>query len=135
MKGYLADLVENLSSSYRTERVEVTVETDDVPVSLDTAIPLGLIVSELVTNAFKHGFPNGATGVVKVSARATGTDECTLVVEDNGRGMPAGLAPGNTSSLGLHLVNILVEQIRGQLSLKNNNGARFTITFPITPKN
>jgi two-component sensor histidine kinase len=112
----------------------VTVETDDVPVSLDTAIPLGLIVSELVTNAFKHGFPNGATGVVKVSTHATGTDECTLVVEDNGVGMPIGFVVDSASSLGLHLVNILVQQIGGQLSVENNDGARFAITFPITQK-
>jgi two-component sensor histidine kinase len=112
----------------------VVVETDDVAVSLDTAIPLGLIVSELVTNAFKHGFPNGATGIVKVATRATGTDECTLVVEDNGAGLPPGYVVNSSSSLGLHLVNILVQQIGGQLSVKNSNGAHFAITFPLTQR-
>ena len=134
MKGYLADLVGNLRSSYRTDRLKVTVETNDVQVSLDTAIPLGLIVSELVTNAFKHGFPNEANGIVKVTTHATGTDECTLVVEDNGVGMPPGYTVNTASSLGLHLVNILVQQIGGQLSVQNDNGAQFSITFPLTQK-
>ena len=135
VKGYLSDLVEHLRTSYRTERLGVTVDCDQVFVSLDTAIPLGLIVSELVTNAFKHGFPNGASGLVKVTARATGTSACMLVVEDNGTGMPTGLAVGTTSSLGLHLVNILVEQIEGQVTVKNDNGAHFAITFPLAGRN
>jgi two-component system, sensor histidine kinase PdtaS len=135
VKGYLTDLVENLRRSYRTERLEVTVDCDPISVSIDTAIPLGLMVSELVTNAFKHGFPHAASGVVHVSARTIGNDECTLVVEDNGTGMPPGLAAGNASSLGLHLVNILVEQIDGRLTMKNNNGAHFAITFPLTQRN
>jgi two-component sensor histidine kinase/tetratricopeptide (TPR) repeat protein len=134
VNGYLSDLVENLRTSYRTERLEVTVESDPVFVSLDSAIPLGLIVSELVTNAFKHGFPDRGSGAVRVSVRSTGKDECTLVVQDNGTGMPPGFAVENTSSLGLHLVQILVEQIEGRLVATNSNGAHFAITFPITPK-
>ena len=132
VKGYLSDLVENLRTSYRTERLEVTVDSDALFVSLDTAIPLGLIVSELVTNAFKHGFADRGSGVVHVSARSTGSDECTLVVEDNGTGMPPGFAVEKTSSLGLHLVQILVDQIEGRLSMTNSNGARFAIRFPVT---
>ena len=132
--GYLSDLVENLRSSYRTEALDVTIESDPVFVSLDVAIPFGLIVSELVTNAFKHGIPQKGSGIVHVSARSTGRDECTLVVADNGTGLPPGFAVESTSSLGLHLVQILVEQLDGRLAMTNNNGACFSITFPIALK-
>jgi two-component system, sensor histidine kinase PdtaS len=134
VKGYLAELVDNLRASYRAERLEISVEGDPVFVILDAAIPLGLIVSELVTNAFKHGFTGRDSGLVRVSARLTGKDECTLVVEDDGTGLPPDFSLEKTSSLGLHLVTMLVDQIEGTLVTANNGGARFTIIFPVTPR-
>jgi two-component sensor histidine kinase len=134
LREYLRDLVDYLRNSYSTYRVTVEIEADPMPVNLDTAIPLGLIVSELVTNAFKHAFPDQASGVVTVSVRSSQNGQCTVEVKDNGKGLPHDFVSGNSSTLGVHLVQILAQQLGGELVTKNDNGACFTITFPFDQK-
>lgn len=131
---YLADLVEHLRISQGNSRVEISVTTEHVPVSLDTAIPLGLIVSELVTNAIKHGFPGYANGTVQVTARRDQDGRGTVTVEDSGRGLPPGFDVDRAQTLGLHLVHILVEQIDGTLTVINGSGTRIAVTFPLARK-
>jgi PAS domain S-box-containing protein len=135
---YLNDLVANLSRAFWADRPIVwSIDAADVPLSVDTAIPCGLIVNELLTNALKYAFPDGGPLVergeteckIRVEFRAEG-DQYRLVVADNGVGLPPGLDWSKTNSLGLQLINILAcYQLGGQVEVDTQAGTRFTITF------
>ncbi len=84
--------------------------------AVDLALPCGLILNELISNAFKHGFPNVAGGI-KLTLRKGPGGQCVLTVEDNGVGIPAGLDVNASKSLGLRLVRLLTQQIRGSFEL------------------
>lgn len=130
LRGYLEELIKYLRNSYDAFSTEVTIDAEPISMPLDTAIPLGLIVSELVTNAFKHGVTDGNQGFVSVSLRSQENGDCTLVVKDNGKGLPEGFNIEKASTLGLQLVQILTKQLSGHLMTANNSGTSFTITFP-----
>ena len=97
-------------------------------VDINTTVPLGLIVNELVTNSMKHAFPEAVNGEIKIEFYKK-DDLFTLIVADTGVGFPEGIDFRNTASLGLQLVNNLVSQIDGELTLDNSHGTQFKITF------
>ncbi|MGC2196395.1 MAG: sensor histidine kinase [Terriglobales bacterium] len=100
--------------------------------SADLAIPCGLILNELISNAFKHGFPDGAGGEIKVTLRSGREGACTLCVEDNGAGIPADLDVNTNKSLGLRLVRSLTRQISGAFELvKNDRGTAAHLLFTV----
>ena len=99
---------------------------------IDMAIPCGLIINELVSNALKHAFPPSRRkkGHIQISMRKNGDTKIELIVGDDGVGIPKGLDFKKTGSLGLQLVNILVEdQLLGKLILDNSKGTRIQINF------
>jgi len=130
-KEYLESLVELLLRSQKNKSVAVRHELQIEPVTLgvDTAIPLGLIANELISNCFKHAFTGRREGWVRVILRKLDQGKFQLVVQDDGRGLPSGFDPGKTTSLGLRLLKILSSQIRGQIEIKSDHGAEFGITF------
>ncbi len=97
--------------------------------NLDIAIPLGLIVNELVTNSFKHAFPADASGEIFVELHKVKDGKYLLVVGDNGVGMPADFDIDRTSSLGLQLVQALAQQINSQVTVEREKGTVFKIEF------
>jgi PAS domain S-box-containing protein len=111
---YAATLAGELLAAYRT-RGDVKLEThaESLKVSLDLAIPCGLILNELISNALKHAFPDGRSGVIALTLRAEKNGDCVLQVTDNGAGLPDHLYPDAHRSLGLRLIRSLVRQIRG----------------------
>ena len=127
---YLQGLVSELARSYRLNpaRTSVSVDVESIRLGIDTAIPCGLLVNELVSNAFKYAFPNDAEGEVKVSLHSKDR-EFTLVVEDNGIGIPENVDWQNTESLGLQLVHTLAGQLGGEVSMNSTEGTRFEIVF------
>jgi PAS domain S-box-containing protein len=135
---YLRDLVAHLSHALWSDRpLTWHIDVENAWISVDMAIPCGLIVNELLTNALKYAFPDGHPCVergetecqVWVEFRAD-QDEFRLVVGDNGVGLPPGLDWTTTKSLGLQLIDILVHhQLEGEIELDNQAGATFTITF------
>lgn len=129
--SYLKGLVNYLAQSNRLDSSKVTINTVAPNIYLDiaTAIPCGLIVNELVSNSLKHAFPANSTGQVDITIEETAKDEYRLVVGDDGVGLPAGLDPAQSTSLGLKLVTSLVEQLNGTLVVKNSPGARFEVRF------
>ena len=127
--AYLETLVHELFRSHRTVGIERSLETDARALPIDQAIPAGLIVNELVSNALEHAFPEGQTGTVSVVYRVE-AGEATLVVADDGSGAEA---LDSENSLGLRLVRGLTRQLRGTLSTDLETGVRVTITFPIDP--
>jgi len=101
----------------------------DVPLALEMAIPCGLIINELVSNALKHAFPDGMEGEIRVGLNREG-DQYTLVVFDNGAGFPADLDFHSAASMGLQVVTTLAEQLNGTIELDRDGGTTVKITFP-----
>lgn len=97
--------------------------------NIDMAVPLGLILNELLTNAYKHAFPNGQKGQITVSL-IEDSEFCVLTVEDNGIGLPQDFDSIERKSMGMDLIYILVDQLGAELVVKNNNGSSFNIKIP-----
>ncbi len=122
---YLGDLVRHLSHSSLLDGVRVTVRAEDAFLSIERAVPCGLIVNELVSNACEHAFKGMSTGEIEVVFRSEG-QQFLLTVSDNGN----GLGGSADESLGLTLVRMLVEQIDGSLEVVVENGTAFIVRFP-----
>ena len=127
---YIESLVWDLFYSYSIEKgtINPILEIDDVKLNIETSIPCGLIITELVSNSLKYAFPNQLKGELKVSLKNK-DDHYKLIISDNGIGFPKNIDFKNTKSLGLELVNNLVEQIDGNIQLENSKGTKFKITF------
>jgi two-component system, sensor histidine kinase PdtaS len=128
---YLNDLLKAVSGTYhsRNRKVEVVSKAPDMLLDIDTAVPVGLIINELVSNAYKYAFPNGQEGVITVEVDVDETGSILLKVSDNGVGIPADFNVEQSSSLGLRLVNILNRQLEGEISVSNTPGATFSFKF------
>lgn len=127
---YLTDFIDTLLSVYPIHAsVNCQVQTEAVYLPVDIAIPCGLIVHELVSNALKHAFPENRPGNLKITLVAQDRNNI-LSVADDGVGLPPGLDFQQTNTLGLYLVNILTYQINGKVEVDTQAGTRFTITFP-----
>ena len=96
--------------------------------NIDTAIPCGLIINELVSNALKHAFPNDRPGEINISFTHD-QDVLILVISDNGLGFPEDVDFKKSKSLGLQLVNTLTHQLMGQITLDKTTGSTFTLQF------
>ncbi len=129
-EAYVRTLVEHLQQSFFSEAAHVALEIviDSIWLDANSAIPCGLIINELVTNAFKHAFPNGRTGTIRIACSTTEDGRIVLSVADNGIGLPA---PADRSSgvLGLKLVGTLTRQLHGSLTLENKHGTVATVIF------
>jgi PAS domain S-box-containing protein len=130
--GYLHTLVPNLMVAYgaETRRIRVSIAAKDLPLSITTAIPLGLIMNELVSNSLKYAFPDGREGELSIEGNAKG-DTMQITVRDNGIGIPGSLDWRYTESLGLHLVQMLTRQLRGTVDLSREGGTEFRFTIPV----
>ncbi|MBD3886492.1 CBS domain-containing protein [Phormidium tenue FACHB-886] len=131
---YVRDLADNLLRSYAASSQTATLRTEAAGVwlTIDTAIPCGLIINELVSNALKHAFPvPDTTNEIRVKILPTSDARFTLTVQDNGIGFPPNLDFRNTESLGLELVCIFTEQLEGMIDRDETetSGTTFTITF------
>ncbi|MBU7019374.1 MAG: PAS domain S-box protein [Theionarchaea archaeon] len=127
---YIISVVHGLIRSYNVdERITFSIDVEDIPLSVDAAIPCGLIINELVSNCLKHAFPDKRKGVVTIALRQIqGTNE--LVVKDNGVGIPDALDFRNMETLGLDLVVTLAEkQLNGTITLDKTGGTAFSIRF------
>ncbi len=147
--GYIRNLSAYLLRSYGqlAQAITMNIETDEVFLGIDRAVPCGLILNELLSNSLKHAFPSaedrssngarpgnenafdGTKGEIHIELRADSNRQLSLVVSDNGVGFSSDLDFRNTSSLGLQLVNTLVEQLDGAIELNDSSGTTFQITF------
>jgi PAS domain S-box-containing protein len=133
LKGYIEELGRNLLLSYRvrTDRIALKFQMDSVPVSIDTAVPCGLVLNELVSNALKYAFPGDREGEIEVRLCSETGKGMELVVRDNGVGMPEGVEIENSRTLGLQLVrNLVRHQLSGTITLEKGDGVEFRIAFP-----
>jgi len=127
---YIRSLTTDLYHSMVSDpsQVELDLDLEDVRIDINTVVPLGLIVNELVTNSMKYAFPPGESGLIKVEL-CRANENIVLRVSDNGVGFPANVDYKNTNSLGLQLVNNLIIQIDGELKLDKSQGTTFTLRF------
>jgi two-component sensor histidine kinase len=110
--------------------ISVKVEQGDVPLDMDKGIAVGMVVCELVSNAFKHAFPDGKTGVIAVSLSHLESEEIELIVQDNGVGLPRDVDIFNSPSLGLDLaIGAVTGELGGEIDVERNGGTRFIIRF------
>jgi PAS domain S-box-containing protein len=127
---YTENLLEYLSKSYRIDNKDITLVSniENVYLGVDTAVPLGMVINELVSNSMKHAFQNGAHGRISVDLSIQNT-ALILKVKDNGIGLSPEIDFRNTESLGLQLVTTLVDQINGTIELRVSEGTEFIIRF------
>jgi len=130
--GYIRDLAASLFRSYKGKSTAITLKSniDDVSLGIDAAVPCGLIINELVSNALKHAFPTDHKGEIYIGLSSNTEQKLVLIVSDNGVGFPKNLDFQKTESLGLQLVNALAVQLRGSVELNSNGGTEFKIIFP-----
>jgi PAS domain S-box-containing protein len=129
IKEYILALTSQLFATYSTLSKNIKLITDimDITLNMETAIPLGLIISEMVTNSLKHAFPN-SKGEISISLH-TKDEETELIIKDNGVGVPKDFYTQKPGKLGLQLLNTLVEQLEGTIKLDRSQGTTFKITF------
>ena len=130
---YARSLAQNVFSATGTSAsaVALDLQMEELALAVDKAIPCGLILNELITNALKHAFPDARRGTVRVVLRKAGDREMVLSVADDGIGMSADFDPAKSDSLGVQLVLTLVEQLDGHLAILATGGTTFRITFPV----
>jgi PAS domain S-box-containing protein len=128
---YIQSLGRHLFMSYSINStvVDLEVNVNDVFLDINTSIPCGLIVNELISNSLKHAFSGRKQGKIRVVLKSENNGKYLLAVSDNGVGLPKGLDVTQTESLGLQLVTMLVEQLQGTLHIKNDKGTSFEIVF------
>jgi len=133
---YARNLAEDILASHGTPSAPVRLKTELEPVTMgaDLAVPCGLILNELVSNAFKHGFPEGTEGEIRLTLRSQAGGRYTLCVQDSGIGIPTGLDLRTNQSLGLKLVRLLTQQIRGTFELvRSDPGTVAHLHFEVKP--
>jgi two-component sensor histidine kinase len=130
---YVESLLIHLQRSYKIdpERIAAVLDIGSISLNIDTAIPCGLIINELISNSFKHAFPSGRQGEIQLSLQQRQPEQLELVVRDNGVGLRANFDFEDTGSLGLLLVKRLTRQLDGTISLNQEAGTEFRITFPV----
>ncbi len=128
-KEYTTGLISDIfySNGIKIDDINTRLELEDINLNIETAIPLGLIINEIVTNSIKYAFPQGK-GEIKVTLSKY-NDKCMLIISDNGIGVPENLDIEKTDTLGLKLVNRLTNQIDGQIKLDRTHGTKYQITF------
>jgi two-component system response regulator len=133
LSEYANELVSDLFRSYsvNTYLVKFKIESRNILLDINTAIPCGLIINELVTNSIKHAFPHDMSGEINIEIECHG-DECLLKISDNGVGFPDNLDINDVKTLGLQLVTNLTKQLDGAIDLDREGGTCFTIKFQRT---
>jgi PAS domain S-box-containing protein len=130
---YVRELVNSLTHSYSidTSAIQINIDTNKTLLSIDIAIAMGLCITELITNCFKYAFPQGRKGEININLQHS-REKLFLRIADDGVGLPKDFRIEGAESLGLKIVETLVEQHNGKLSLSNNGITAFTIEIPLT---
>lgn len=128
--GYIQNLAQHLFHTYKhnADRVRLQIAVDHVFLDIDTAVPCGLLLNELISNALKHAFPGDREGKISIEMHPQ-NENIRLTIKDNGIGLPADFDINKIETLGLELIKTLTQQLQGTLELNQNHGTQFTVTF------
>jgi|CZKP01.1.fsa_nt_gi PAS domain S-box-containing protein len=132
LKDYICDLLELIFSSLtdNSDKISLVMDLDSIIVELDTALHCGLVVNELISNSLKYAFPNNRIGIIKVILKKLDEEMIELSVSDNGIGIPDGSDYMNQNTLGMQLINTIVEvQLMGEINSNSQNGMSYKILF------
>lgn len=130
---FSATLLSALIDSFSIDpaRIAIRVDVEPVHLPIDTAVPCGLVVNELITNALKHAFPNRNHGEIRIALTRQLGNEVLLSVSDDGIGLPDHVDIRTTKTIGLQLVGLLADQLDGEISIQRSDPTRFSLRFPI----
>jgi two-component sensor histidine kinase len=131
LAGYIESLADHLFHVYVVDPSKVRLETDfeDVSLDINSAIPCGLILNEMISNALKHAFPDGRKGALTVRMKRTSDDFVELQVSDDGIGLPAAFDFDNPKSFGFQIMKLLVEQLEADFTIDRTRGTTFVMKF------
>ena len=132
IRDYVRDLVNGIVESYaiNTRNISFNFDIDNVFLGINSAIPCGLIINELVSNSLKYAFPDGRSGEIRIFLKSDNDKNYELIVRDNGIGIPKDMDITKTDSWGLRLITILAEnQLHGKMAINRDNGTEFQINF------
>lgn len=132
MKWYIRELISYMRECFDIDKnVRFLIEADDLNLDVAQAVPVGLILNEAVTNSIKYAFPNNRIGTISIILQYANEGDCTLIIADNGIGLPEGFDEDSLNSLGMNLMKGLTEQLNGTLKMQNNKGLSIRISFPV----
>ena len=132
---YVRRLVSEMSQIHRGpgSKVLFTIEVGRIYIGIDQSVPCGLVLHELISNAFKHAFDDDQAGAIEIRASLNGDNLLEIVVADNGKGLPENFDLRNQNSLGMRLIFRLVEaQLGGSVTVERDHGAKFIVRFPLS---
>lgn len=136
-QAYIEQMAQSIEANFNNEKKRIThhINTNGIVLDIDTSIPLGLIINELLTNSYKYAFANRDSGTITISLREKDTEDLELHVSDDGAGLPVGFDPSTLNSLGLKLVKGLASQLKGTIRFESNKGTHAFIQFkkPVVP--
>ena len=130
LSNYIHSLVSMISSTFSGHKITLKMEMDDILANIETALPLGLITNELLTNSYKYAFPGKVEGIISIKLEKIIPEGFMFTVSDNGIGLPAGFTLQNQESLGMFIIRLLIEQLDGTISITSNGGVSACITVP-----
>jgi len=132
---YIHTLMDEVARAHSSESIAVTIQMDIAPLamSVETAVPCALLISELVSNAFKHAFQGRSQGRITISLDRSIPDQVTLKISDDGIGISQSTDLHKPPTLGLELVQMFCKQLKAAFSLNTSDGSTFTIQFPLHP--
>jgi PAS domain S-box-containing protein len=134
LQTYVEELCERLGTAFyaRERGIAFITEVEPIDVVMDTAIPLGLLINEVISNSLKHGFPDGRTGSIRVRLAREDFGRVTMSIADDGVGYTQETRPGESKSLGLKLIASLSEQLDGTVTVDSSNGVQLCMSFPLS---
>ena len=131
LREYLENITTKIYHSYRRKgyNIELKLDIDKISINLDKMLTCSFIISELITNSLKHAFNETKKGIISIELHKM-NNHFTLIISDNGKGIPPNINYKKTKTLGLQLVNMFVHQLKGTIELNTKKETTFTITFP-----
>lgn len=133
LREFLEQLIPNLVNSFAIDssRIQIELAISDAVLSINKAVPCGLLANELITNVFKHAFPKGRAGTVNIALQRVGADRAQLSITDDGVGMDDHIDPETADTLGISLIHLLARQLNGTLTISRRSPTRFSVEFPL----
>jgi PAS domain S-box-containing protein len=128
---YVKILAEDLLYFYELDEgnIDMFIEVEDVSLNIETAIPCGLLIDEMVANSLKYAFPNEIKGEIKIELHSDDKERFHLMVSDNGVGIPSHIDPDKAETFGMQLIKYLTKQLKGTIKLEKNNGTQYNLIF------
>ena len=131
LSTYIHSLVSMVSGTFSKNNIRLEMKLEDIQADIETALPLGLISNELLTNAYKYAFPDNAAGRISIRLMKNNTSGIILTISDNGIGLPEGFKAESQDTLGMFIIKLLVEQLDGKISITSRRGVSAMISIPV----